>query len=306
MVKEFSGYDYQFHKKPSDAAAVSLCRHLLSLRDLARSAPLDQGMQFVLDLQIPPQNPHPAARQVPSTLTTDRFQSATVTLRLDTALQSGCDRFSQVWTATVIGVPETRLVTKIIQPSLCLLPDPSNIHWREAYYNPLDLAHNEAWVYQKLARRQGLSIPYFFGIFDITTPSGEAAWVLVLEFIAGPTIHDVAKSMSTDTVHDFCTLGLDAVRDLAFSGWTLRDIRCSNFILSGSSGSRAVVMIDLYDTVHVIPPPKLERLAMVDAKRFFDAFQSCVSEEYPGIHDWAKQNLPLIVWDYDYDPSFPE
>jgi hypothetical protein len=65
-------------------------------------------------------------------------------------------------------------------------------------------------------------------------------------------------------------------------------------------------MIDLYDTVHVIPPPTLERLAMVDAKRFFDAFQSCVSDEYPGIHDWAKQNLPLIVWNYDYDPSFPD
>ncbi|KAJ7042898.1 hypothetical protein C8F04DRAFT_56368 [Mycena alexandri] len=224
MVLELSAYDYRFHKKPSDAAAVSLCRHLISLRDLAISAPLERGMQFMLNLQFPPQNRHPAARQVPSTLTADRFQSATVTLQLDTALQSGCDRFSQVWTATAVGVPETCLVMKIIQPSLCLLPDPSNIHWREAYYNPLDLAHNEAWVYRKLAHRQGLSIPYFFGIFDIVTPSGEAAWVLVLEFIQGPTIHNVAKSMSTDTVHDFCTLGLNAVRDLALSGWTLRDM----------------------------------------------------------------------------------
>ncbi|KAJ7939874.1 hypothetical protein B0H13DRAFT_2299919 [Mycena leptocephala] len=163
-----------------------------------------------------------------------------------------------------------------------------------------------AWVYQTLAHRQGLSIPYFFGVFDIITPSREAAWVLVLEFIPGPTIHDVAKSMSTDAVHDFCTLGLDAVRDSALSGWTLRDIRCADFILTGSPGSRAVVMIDLYDTEHVIPPPTLERLAMVDAKRFFDAFQNCVRDDYPGIHDWARQNLPLIVWNYDYDPSFPD
>ncbi|KAJ7769705.1 hypothetical protein DFH07DRAFT_282467 [Mycena maculata] len=156
---------------------------------------------------------------------------------------------------------------KIIQR---LLPDPSDSHWREAYYDPLDLAHNEAWVYQMLAHRQG---PYFFGLFNIITPSQEAAWVLVLEFIPGPTIHDVAKSMSTDVIHDFCTLGLDAVRDLALSGWTLRDIRCSNFILCGSSGSAVVVMVDLYDTVRVIPPPTLERLAMVDAKRFLMRFK---------------------------------
>ncbi|KAJ7016759.1 hypothetical protein C8F04DRAFT_496398 [Mycena alexandri] len=71
MVEEFSAYDYKFHKKPSDAAAASLCRHLISLRDLAISAPQERGMQFMLDLQIPPQNRHPAARQVPSTLTAD-------------------------------------------------------------------------------------------------------------------------------------------------------------------------------------------------------------------------------------------
>ncbi|KAJ7216557.1 hypothetical protein GGX14DRAFT_605197 [Mycena pura] len=302
---EFSAYDYRFHELPSDDAAVSLRNQLISLRDLARSAPLEHGTQFTLDLQIPPQNQHPAARQVPSTLTTDRFQSATVTLQLDKALQSGCDKFSQVWTATVIGVPETRLVVKIIQPSLCFIPEPDNIHWCEAYYDPLDLAHNEAWVYQKLAHRQGLSIPYFFGIFDIVTPSGEAAWVLVLEFIQGPTIHGVAKlsKNNKDMVHDFCNLGLDAVRELALSGWTLRDMSCSNFILSSSSGSKAVVMIDLYDAVYVKPPPTLKRLAMVDANRFFYWFQLCVRDEYPGFYDWAMQNLPVVVWG---PPDFKE
>jgi len=96
------------------------------------------------------------------------------------------------------------------------------------------------------------------------------------------------------------------VRDLALSGWTLRDIRGANLILTGSPSSRAVVMIDLYAAEHVIPPPSPERLAIMDAKRFFDTFQSCVSDDYPGIHDWARQNLPLIVWNYDYDPSFPD
>ncbi|KAJ7293874.1 hypothetical protein C8J57DRAFT_1553446 [Mycena rebaudengoi] len=167
------------------------------------------------------------------------------------------------------------------------------MHWREDYYNPLDLAHNEAWVYQTLAHRQGLSIPYFSGVSD------EAAWVLVFEFIPGPTIHDVVKSMSKDAVHDFCTLGLNAVRESALSGWTLADIRCHNFILTGSPGSRAVVMIDLYDTKRVISPPTLKRLAKVNARRLFNVFKNCARDDYPGIYDWARQNLPSIVWSYD-------
>jgi hypothetical protein len=90
---------------------------------------------------------------------------------------------------------------------------------------------------------------------------------------------------------------------LALSGWTLRDIRGANFILTGLPGSQAVVIIDLYGAEHVVPPPSPERLAVVDAKRFFDAFQTCVADDYPSIHDWARQHLPRIVWDYDYDPS---
>ncbi|KAJ7227636.1 hypothetical protein C8J57DRAFT_1252354 [Mycena rebaudengoi] len=112
--------------------------------------------------------------------------------------------------------------------------------------------------------------------------------------------------MSKDAVHDFCTLGLDAVKELALSGWTLADIRCANFILTGSPGSRAVVMIDLYETEQVIPPPTLKRLAKVDARRFFNAFINCVWDDYPGIYDWARQNLPSIVWSCDIDPEFPD
>jgi hypothetical protein len=170
MPEELSPNRYTFRKKPSDTAIVPIYNHLVSLRDLAISAPLESGTQFMLDLQIPLRNPHPGARQVPKTFTSDCSQSGTVELQLNTALQSGLDGFSQVWTATIVGVPETCLVMKIIQPSHCLLPDPSNLHWRQDYYDPLDLAHNEAWVYQKLAHRQGLSIPYFFGLFDASTP----------------------------------------------------------------------------------------------------------------------------------------
>jgi hypothetical protein len=65
-------------------------------------------------------------------------------------------------------------------------------------------------------------------------------------------------------------------------------------------------MIYLYDTEHFRPLPLPERLAIMDAKRFFDTFQNCVSDDYPGIRDWARQHLPLIVWDNDCDPSLPD
>ncbi|KAJ7738127.1 hypothetical protein B0H16DRAFT_1325573 [Mycena metata] len=194
---------YHFHDKPSDAAVAPLYTHLTSLRFLAISAPLKAGLRFTLALRIPLQNSYPAARQVPSIVAADCPNANGVVLRLNTALQRDLDRLSQVWTAEVVGVPGTSLVMKIIQPSLCPLPDPSNSKWREAYYDPLDLAHNEAWVYQMLAHRQGLSIPYFFGLFDIITPSGEAAWALVLEFVPGPTVHDIVTFTSTADVHDF-------------------------------------------------------------------------------------------------------
>ncbi|KAJ7203204.1 hypothetical protein C8J57DRAFT_1542714 [Mycena rebaudengoi] len=79
---------YQWHEQPSDTTAVSLYNHLISLRDLALSAPLEQGMQFMLDLQGPPQNPHPRARKVPTMLCSG---SATVVLQLNTTLQLGFD-----------------------------------------------------------------------------------------------------------------------------------------------------------------------------------------------------------------------
>ncbi|KAJ7672769.1 hypothetical protein B0H17DRAFT_1141147 [Mycena rosella] len=210
--------NYKFRKKPSDATFSTLYNHLILLRNLAISVPLEPGMQFMLDLHIPPQNPHPGARQVCAS-----------------PLQSGADAFSQ-----------------------------------------------------------------------ITTPSGEAIWSSSLTFIPGLTIHNIAKSKSTAVLHNFCTLCLDAVRDLALSGWTLHNIPGANFILTSSSGSQAAVMIDLYAAEHAIPLPSPQCLEVMDLKQFFDMFQNCISDDYPGIHDWARCNLPLIVWDYDYDPSVPD
>ncbi|KAJ7722033.1 hypothetical protein B0H16DRAFT_1737986 [Mycena metata] len=107
-------------------------------------------------------------------------------------LQPGLDGLSEVWTANPTSNPETCLM-KIIQPSICAGPG-------EGYEGPWHLAHNEAWVYRCLSEKQGLSIPYFFGLHTITTPFQETAWVLVLEFIPGLTANELFNSRSIPNI----------------------------------------------------------------------------------------------------------
>ncbi|KAJ7657510.1 hypothetical protein B0H17DRAFT_354651 [Mycena rosella] len=189
---------------------------------------------------------------------------------------------------------------KIIQPSLCRVPPP-NGDWFNDYYDPWHLAHNEAWVYQQLAQRQGLAIPYFFGLHSIITPSNEPAWVLVLEFIPGMTVnHQAAMSKVIPTIHDFCTLGVAAVRDFALGAWCLRDIRGPNFILTPASGpgARCVVLIDLFEAREAseLTPENVEELARISARDFYVEFLHAVWDVYPGFSKWAHRNLPRDVW----------
>ncbi|KAF7357626.1 hypothetical protein MSAN_01359100 [Mycena sanguinolenta] len=300
---------YNWRERPADYPA--LCEKLAPLQSEALCKPLRAGLRFGLDLKICAPCTLAGGRGLPTIFPAGSpLSSSTVTLELDGALQSGLDgdSDSQVWTAKVVNVPSTHLVMKIIQPSLCFRPDPSDPHWFHAYDDPYDLAHNEAWVYQQLARLQGHSIPYFFGVFEITTPSDEIAWTLVLEYVPGPTMQTIAK-ISPASVNHFCELGLKAVQGLALSGWALGDI-CSatNYIFNSSSEDPVVVMVDLYDTVYIPdlqPPPSFERVACTSAKRFFHTFKSSVRDRCPSFFDWAKQNLPREVWDL-YFPDSPD
>ncbi|KAJ6466340.1 hypothetical protein C8R45DRAFT_486273 [Mycena sanguinolenta] len=301
---------YNWREGPADYPA--LCDKLAPLRFKALCSPLRAGLRFDLDLQVRTPSTLLGGRGVPTIFPLGSPpSSSTVTLELDIALQSGLDgeSDSQVWTTKVVDVPNTRLVMKIIQPSLCFRPDPLDSYWFHAYDDPYDLAHNEAWAYQQLAHLQGQSIPYFFGVFEITTPSGENAWALVLEYVPGPTMQTIAK-ISPASVNYSCELGLKAIRDLALSGWTLGNIgSTSNYILNNSAENPVVVMIDLFDTVYIEdlqPPPSFERVAFISAKRFFNAFNLSVRDRCPSFLDWAKQNLPREVWDFVYFPDSPD
>ncbi|KAJ7924521.1 hypothetical protein B0H13DRAFT_1187386 [Mycena leptocephala] len=290
---------YQFRKldfNPRSEDDVEIVyQEKMEARRIALKKPLETGLGFTLDLEVPPLNPDPGSRPLPFIPRTN--SSTGVVLRLHEVLQPGVNAFSQVWTANVVGA-ETCLVMKIIQPSLLRLPS----DWANEYYDPWDLAHNEAWVYQKLVRHQGLLIPYFFGVFEIVAPCGEVAWVLVLEFVPGLTVNDVDESTSKADIHDFCALGVDAVRDFARSGWSLRDIRGPNFILTGAPGAWIVVIIDLF-LAQPCGSLDLERVAEIEARQFFFNFAICVRDVCPGIYKWARKDLPRLVWSFPEQPS---
>ncbi|KAJ7239951.1 hypothetical protein B0H12DRAFT_72171 [Mycena haematopus] len=213
---------YEFRElSDSDVAAYN---ERMVTRELALKAPLKTGLQFTLSLDVPQQNPAPNARKLPGVPS-----SGPTTVQLRDELQGGIDGFSQVWTAVCVDDPGTALVLKIIQPSMCRGVPADDM---DEYYDPWNLAHNEAWVYRHLAHHRGLLIPYFWGLSTIVTPCGEEAWVLALEFIPGLTAHDVADSASISDIRDFCVLGVEVVQEFARSGWSLYDIRAPNFILT--------------------------------------------------------------------------
>ncbi|KAF7371608.1 hypothetical protein MVEN_00016300 [Mycena venus] len=287
MSFEVPSYEFrELHFNQRSESDVAVVFHeQMAARKFALQAPLQTDLQFTLALEVPLQNPAPEARELPSVPS-----SGPTTVQLCDELQQGIDGFSQVWTAVCVGGPGTRLVLKIIQPSICrgILSD--------EYYEPWDLAHNEAWVYRHLPHYQGLLIPYFFGLSTIVTPCGEEAWVLVLEFIPGITVNSVADSASISDIRDFCARGVEAVQKFVHGGWSLRDIRPPNFILTGGPGARAVVIIDLFLSEPIKSTSDAKFIANDQPRSFFQQFVSCVYDVDEDIFEWAKKELPRFVW----------
>ncbi|KAJ6541510.1 hypothetical protein B0H19DRAFT_1239343 [Mycena capillaripes] len=180
-------------------AVMKYHSRLETARSRAPLSPLIPGVGFSLDLVVPPANSVENVRSLP----TLPPRSTQIHLRLERALQAGVDKLSQVWTA-LVDLPhtpsamQTRLVLKIVQPSLCPYPRVDDI-WPGNYTFPEYMASREAWVYEQLKHKQGRFIPYFFGMHTIITPSDESAWALVLEHIPGDTLQ-LFTTLPTKTI----------------------------------------------------------------------------------------------------------
>ncbi|KAF8999589.1 hypothetical protein BDZ89DRAFT_1082691 [Hymenopellis radicata] len=104
------------------------------------------------------------------------------------------ERLCQMWEANVVPVTqigngprlEERVVLKIYQQSAL----------KSFQDTRRQLAGSEALAYEKLGVIQGMAVPYMFGLFDLNMPNNEAAYVLVLEYVKGGTLHDFYKSFA--------------------------------------------------------------------------------------------------------------
>ncbi|KAJ7125841.1 hypothetical protein C8R43DRAFT_1111482 [Mycena crocata] len=206
-------------------------------RSSSTLTPLKSGDQFSLTLDPPVSNLN--SRPVPL-----NPPEHDVVLTLVSPIQPGVDYGSQVWKVAVGHLPDICLVAKIIQPSI--------LDQALSTSDPEGIATHEAEIYGKLASKQGLDIPYFFGKHTIITPSGEEAWVLVLEYIPGPTVEDVIDKViesrdpeAVKTLIPCFKKGLKAIRKLSKSSLAHGDILGPNFIFIDTPGTERVVIIDL-------------------------------------------------------------
>ncbi|KAI5118844.1 hypothetical protein M0805_006163 [Coniferiporia weirii] len=182
------------------------------LRAKAEKAPLVPGLFFSFTLIPPPSKTPQGSRGLPW-FAKQRSDNANTTCQcvLEKPLQDGIDQWSQVWLAKVnpphgeAGHSAT-VVLKFIQPSL--LPFPEDGRFRTAK----ELATTEHQAYTTLRPLQGRSIPRCYGFEKVITPSGERAWLLVLEYIEGTAlwkINTIKPSLKTS-----CTLYVNAMNAL--------------------------------------------------------------------------------------------
>lgn len=153
---------YPFDDTNSEAIR-SYYEPLLEARERALANPLSPGLVLQLRLRCKAR-PTPYSRLLPCFGNKEGVYSC----ELVRALQKGPDKYSQVWVASVQPVDgksangSTKIVLKILQPSLLYLPD-SDYAWRETYVNPEELSGNEDLAYSELTGIQGIFIPYYFG-----------------------------------------------------------------------------------------------------------------------------------------------
>ncbi|KAJ7629503.1 hypothetical protein DFH06DRAFT_1102556 [Mycena polygramma] len=279
-----------------DAVALRYCTELGAARRLAqlRMHELYPGLCFEFDLTPPPVNPNPRARPLP------HFPpSRSTSFRLARPLQSVPDKNSQVWTAVAESDgAQTTAVLKIIQPSLCRHPVVDD-RWSRMndYIFPSDLARGEAWAYDRLEHMQGLGIPYFFGLHTITTPSGERAWVLVLEYVPGETL-SAYSGIPARPLSDSCDLirlTMAAMTEFMADGWFHNGLMPQTILVTGSPGCRSVVFIDLHGATHGLIAEDLEPLRLNRRRRLYNSICECLATGEIERRALREMNLELVA-----------
>ncbi|TRM67120.1 hypothetical protein BD626DRAFT_169382 [Schizophyllum amplum] len=230
-------------------ASISAHRNRMrALRSLYDEKPLTEGMTFDLAIKSPASSSFvDNKRNLPPFSPIYDLNSR---FSLCSPLQSGTGFHSQVWLAHSLSLTADHhvpLVFKFIIPSFLKLPttDLQEIHIIDGMYlHPNDSVAYEVAAYEKLWQFQGSSIPYFYGVHDITMPWGEKAYLLVLEYIIGPPLADLQTAIDSEaegpatkyyrdyeTYHTLFHKALDTVRAAHSKGVYHVDITERNILL---------------------------------------------------------------------------
>lgn len=163
---------WDFDRK-DESAVLAHSEKLTDLRERALSNPLYPGHQLVAHLSRPSVErerplPHFAREEGPYTLV------------LRTPLETGVNRGSQVWTASVhtsLDVLDTvhesgrdLVVLKVLQPSMMVIPDGETMTFYD-YDPPRQMAIHEDFMYRKLEPLQGGVVPYYYGMEEVSCSS---------------------------------------------------------------------------------------------------------------------------------------
>ena len=156
---------------PDDDDSIDENWNKLSVfREAALATPLRAGIEFSVNLECPT-----VERERPILSLARTKEPCRLVLR--TPLQTGVDRWSQVW---IVSVHSSSLeptsfpseaaelaVVKIIQPSMLKIvhPDfPGDVY---EYTPPRHVATREHLVYLRLEKAQGSAVPYYYGMTQV-------------------------------------------------------------------------------------------------------------------------------------------
>ncbi|KAI4518466.1 hypothetical protein K525DRAFT_208464 [Schizophyllum commune Loenen D] len=299
------------------ASVVDYQSRMLDLLGKCAGKPTSQGMVFELVLVAdysnatsPLSEPRPRAPPSVPLGTPARFILAEP-LQIDYGYRS------QVWLARLAATgdvdPDVTLVFKFIIPSYAQLPeyDTAAIDIITGMYVfPEVRATKEATAYKKLADYQGSTLPYFFGMHNVTLPHGEVAYLLVSEYVVGPILlavqakidaPDASPTITKFWEYDqyfalFCE-AVTTLREAHSRGAYHCDIKEAHIIVDENNGHP--VLIDWENKDHSLSgqadePRPLQAQVWYDMRKLLSAFFDCrrhnkrLSEYTDGVPDLAK------------------
>ncbi|KAI0061716.1 hypothetical protein BV25DRAFT_742993 [Artomyces pyxidatus] len=257
-----------------------------------------------------------------------------VTIELERCLQNPISHSTaQVWLARVIPpgsirtAESERVVVNILQPSM--MHATADQTWTGAGRTSAEsFALTEEYIYHQLKPIQGSAVPYFFGLHNlrtcllltpvvadtnphsqVTTPSGERAYMLVTEYIEGTNLAEWTELHTHMDIEGNSTLNaseqqtqwlimqkrveialrsLKAIHDL---GVVYCRMGPSNLILHPSSEwTNGIVIID-FTLCRREDHKFYEECVATDREEIILAFQCC-NQHYATLLNWTEDNMP--------------